>query len=110
MIDIPILHVTGTRDAPFNRGPDFDPFIRTLPFQQIPAGDQYLLVFDGAEHEDFSGTARGREAPETRYTIITAEVALLFFDAYLKDSETAWRNLRAKMPEFLDPVDYFEFR
>ena len=111
MVDIPILHVTGTLDAPSFRSDDFDPFIRTLPFQHIPADDQYLLVLDGARHDDFSGTGRGHEeAPETRYTLITAEVALLFFDAYLKGSETAWANLRAKMPEFLAPVDYFEFR
>lgn len=110
MVDIPILHVTGTRDLPSFRGDDFDPFIRTLPFQHIPVDDQYLLVFDGAEHDDFNGISRGKESPETRYTLITAEVALLFFDAYLKDSESAWENLRAKMPEFLDSVDYFEFR
>lgn len=110
MVDVPILHVTGTHDAPAFRSDEFDPYLRTLPFQHIPIEDQYLLVFDGAVHEDFSGTQRGKEAPETRYTLITAEVALLFFDAYLKDSEIAWENLRAKMPEFLDPVDYFEFR
>lgn len=110
LIDIPLFHVTGTRDMPFYRGEEFDPFIRTLPFQNIPVDDQYLLVFDGAEHDDFSGTQRGREMPETRYTLILSEVVPLFFDAYLKQSETAWENLRARMPEFLDPVDYFEFR
>jgi len=111
MIAIPILHVTGTEDRPPMGDAGFDPAIRTLPYQMIPAEEQYLLVFDGAAHDDFSGTtARGKPATDTRYTMITAEVALLFFDAYLKDNEAAWTNLRGTLAEHLDPGDHFEYR
>lgn len=110
-IDIPLLHVTGTEDRPvLVDNPDYDPFIRTLPFQNIPAGDQFLLVLHGARHDDFSGLDKGRPAPDSRVSIITAEVAVLFFDAYLKGGETAWYNLRNKLAEYLDAEDYYEFR
>ncbi len=110
-IDIPILHVTGTEDRLPLSTADFDPYIRTLPFQQIPAGDQYLIVLNGAEHEAFSGTVKGKEAAaDTRYTVITAEAALLFFDAYLKDDDDAYFNLRNRLAEHLDREDYLEFR
>jgi len=110
-IDIPLLHITGTEDRSDLVGDsDFDPFIRTLPFQEIPAGDQFLLVLHEARHEDFSGMRQGEPAPDTRYTVIVAEVAVLFFDAYLKGSETAWYNLRNKLGEHLDAEDYYEFR
>ena len=111
-IDMPLLHVTGTEDkSELGDNPDYDPYVRTLPFQHIPVDDQFLLVLHGATHDDFSGTRRdGNPAPDTRYTVITAEVAVLFFDAYLKGSETAWYNLRNRLGEYLDPEDYYEFR
>jgi len=112
-VDIPLLHVTGTEDrlGEGQEDADFDPYLRTLPFQRIPAADQFLLVLHGARHDDFSGTIRGGDpAPDSRVTIITAEAACLFFDAYLQGRETAWYNLRNKFAEFLDPDDYYEFR
>jgi predicted dienelactone hydrolase len=110
-IDIPLLHVTGTEDRTDLVDSDFDPYVRTLPFQHIPCDDQFLLVLHGARHNDFSGTLQGGDpAPDNRYTIITSEVAVLFFDAYLKGEETAWYNLRNLLAEHLDPEDYYEFR
>lgn len=110
-IDIPILHITGTEDRlPLGGGEDFDPYIRTLPFQYIPNDDQYLIVLHGAEHDDFSSTRQGRRVSGNRYTMLTAEASLLFFDAYLRDSESAGINLRNHLAEHLDREDYYEFR
>ena len=109
-IGIPILHVTGTEDTPPLSEDTFDPYIRTLPFQMIPAGEQYLVVFKGATHDDFSGMVRGDPAPDNRYTVTVAEMACLFFDAYLKGSETAWSNLRNRVSEYLEKGDYYEYR
>lgn len=109
-IDIPVLHVTGTEDTPPLAETEFDPYIRTLPFQHIPVDEQYLLVFGGAKHDDFSGMARGKPAPDNRYTVTLAETACLFFDAHLKGSEPAWYNLRNRISEFLEEGDYYEYR
>jgi dienelactone hydrolase len=120
-VSIPLLHVTGTRDGlgpgtgP-GQGPlvisaaEGDPATRTLPFRMIPAKEQYLLVFDGATHGVFSGTERGETPPDSRYSRAVALAAVLFFDAYLRDSAAARRALREEFPATLEPGDRFEFR
>jgi len=35
---------------------------------------------------------------------------MLFFDAYLRDNDDAYFNLRNRLAEHLDKEDYFEFR
>ena len=114
-VDIPLLHITGTEDKPPLSDAPFDPYIRTLPFQKIPAAEQYLVVFEEADHEVFSGMTRemrrgSQPAPDSRVTVTTAEMACLFFDAYLKGSDSAWTNLRTRVSEYLEKGDYYEYR
>lgn len=105
-IDIPLFHITGTKDGfPFSQ--NFDPATRTLPYQNIQTSDQYLMVLDGAEHSAFGGR---KNKPETRYQTATAEGAVLFFDAYLKGDQTALQKLRNGFESTLNSGDVFEYK
>lgn len=114
-IDIPLFHVTGTRDAnaiPTDR--KFDPVQRTLPYRTLNIPNQYLLVFEGADHNAFSGLEFGPHAHgperETRYTRLTQEAAVLFFHAHLQGDTAALRRLRDGFKQRLDPADRFEWK
>lgn len=111
-VDIPLLHITGSRDGlPLFDG-SFDPSIRTLPFRAIRGPDQYLLVLDGATHATFGRQLGDKDADPAadahRQAVITAMV--LFFDAYLKDDARARRMLREGFRHTLAPGDVFEFK
>lgn len=65
---VPAMFMTGTRDyASENEGPEW----RRTAFENSPAGDKYFVIFRGAGHMTFTGTASGlgeqmaipREAP-----------------------------------------------
>lgn len=92
-ITIPILHVTGTDDQdPLRQTPTFDPSIRTLPFERIPARPQYLLVLDGADHMVFSGriARQGQRPNDEAFWALTKAVSLAFWEATLRaDPEAA---------------------
>jgi predicted dienelactone hydrolase len=114
-IDIPLFHVTGTNDGnpiPGNR--DFDPVLRTLPYETLTIAHQYLLVLAGAGHNAFSGLEYGPHAHgaevETRYTRAVQEGAVLFFDAYVKGDMAAEAALRETFPSSLAPDDRFEWK
>jgi len=117
-IDMPLFHVTGTRDGTGpgggkgggKGGDGGDPAARTLPWQMITAPEQYLMVFDGATHGDFSGAGRDETPPDSRYTRSVALGAVLFFDAFLKGDDGAWSALREEFPTTLEPGDRFEFK
>lgn len=78
-IRIPIFHMTGTRDTSLIQ-PDLKPQDRTLPYQQIPASDQYLLVLQDGDHMMFTGRGiRGQQ-----YADIIVKSSLAFLDTFLK--------------------------
>jgi predicted dienelactone hydrolase len=95
-IHIPGLHITGTEDKiEINAG---DPASnRRIPYDSIPSGsDQYLVIFDGADHMVFSGT-RWRGAPRASDTPVQNDVCRLttaFWDAYLKGDAAARAGLQ----------------
>ena len=114
-IDIPLFHVTGTKDA--NAIPTdkpFDPIERTIPYRTLTTPYQYLLVLEGAGHSAFSGLEHGPHAHgkevETRYTRAVQQAAVLFFDAYLKEDKTAEAALRNSFKSSLEPGDRFEWK
>lgn len=114
-IDIPLFHITGTKDGnavPGDR--EFDPIQRTYPYRALKIPDQYLLVLNDAGHNAFSGLEIGPHAhgPEvqTRYTDAVEEAVLLFFDAYLKGDAAAKTDLRETFPSSLLPDDRFEWK
>ncbi|MCF6274787.1 MAG: hypothetical protein L3J05_03390 [Robiginitomaculum sp.] len=87
-IDIPLLHITGTKDTnPLN--PNDVPINRTIPFTQITKAPQYLIVFDGANHAVFGGTRPNSPAwfKDTQKRV--AEAATTFLAAYLLADEDA---------------------
>lgn len=55
----PMLHITGTLDGDV-LGTGETPQGRTLPFENAPAGDQYLWVLKDADHLSFDGTPPGK--------------------------------------------------
>ncbi len=98
-IDIPLLHITGTKDAhPLN--PKVKPISRTIAFSQITKAPQYLIVFDGANHAVFGGTRPNSPAwfQDTQKRV--AEAATTFLAAYLLADEDALIYLDG--PDFAD--------
>jgi predicted dienelactone hydrolase len=114
-IDIPLFHITGTKDANAIPGDkEFDPVLRTKPYETLTIPDQYLLVLHGAGHNAFSGLEHGPHAHgaevETRYTRAVQEAARLFFDAYLKGDAGARATLRNTYKSSLEAGDRFEWK
>lgn len=94
-IAIPILHFTGTEDMnPLN--PSQPASDRQIPFRNIPAPGQYLIVLKGGDHGVFSGERRaGREvATDAAYHRLICEMSTAFWDAYLMDDASARAWLR----------------
>lgn len=94
-ITIPILHFTGTEDMnPLD--PSQPASDRQIPFRNIPAPGQYLVVLNGGDHGVFSGERRaGREvATDTAYHRLICEMSTAFWDAYLMDDAGARAWLR----------------
>ncbi len=81
-IRIPGLHLTGTRDeSPIGLTAVAD---RRVPFDQIRAADQYLIIFNGGDHMVFSGLRRFMKSdkdPRFQELILMATTA--FWDAFL---------------------------
>lgn len=106
-IDIPVFHVTGTKDGnPINKNQKtFDPEIRTFPYKYSNVKGQCLMVLEGAKHSSFAGrNSKGNE----RYHSLIAESATLFFDAHLKGDDTARSRLVKEFPSHLKDGDSFE--
>lgn len=106
-VEIPLFHITGTNDQRVLPGPPFDPAQRALPYENIGAASQYLLIFKDAEHMDFGGRGRGSSH---RVQAQTARAAILFFDAYLREDVGALTELRRNFSQTLAPGDRFAFK
>ena len=106
-VDIPLMHITGTEDGMPAGETDFDPETRTKPYRLMNHTDQYLLVLDGANHSTFSGRM-GDEEVDLHDAVALASV--LFFDAYLKQDDSALLDLREEFPRNLAVGDLFEFK
>jgi predicted dienelactone hydrolase len=100
----PFLSVTGTRDGDVFGG-SMQPSERTQVFRNMPPGDKYLLVLEGANHLVFDG---GRLARESDITRCVRAATLAFWKAYLEDDEAARRFLREGMPRALGAAGTWE--
>ncbi len=131
-INIPVFHMTGSEDGmPLGEGApgagpggEFDPKTRTLPYRYTPASHQYLLVLDGAHHNTFSSRLRNIDdidpneeinsnmggRGEVRHVQTVAMAVVMFFDAYLKRDEAAFKMLRDGFAQTLEPEDHFEYK
>ncbi len=110
-VTIPVFHITGTKDDhPFSAG-GFDPVTRTMPFRNIAAPGQYLLVLGGADHYSFGGSiVRGMKTSDVPYQKLVAEAVVLFFDAKLKGNVQAEQELTIGFPRKLSGDDVFEYK
>jgi predicted dienelactone hydrolase len=104
-IKIPILHMTGTHDtSPVQM--DLKAVDRTVPYRQITATDQYLLVLKDGDHMMFSGRGpMGRKYGETILKSATA-----FLDAYLRDDAKQKDWLRESFIKELGANGTFEHK
>jgi len=92
-VRVPVLHLTGTDDSsPFDWFPATD---RRVPFDNMDRSDQYLLIFNDVDHVAFSGHQRRINSLTAHCQDTSKEVALAFWDAYLKDRPEAQRWLQA---------------
>lgn len=106
-IDIPLFHITGTRDASvFGR---FVPGRRLIPYRHLTISDQYLLVLDKADHQTFSGR-RTSSRREQRHLKSVRAGMLLFLNAYLAGDRSARDALRQIFAGQLARKDRFEFK
>ncbi len=112
-IDIPLFHITGTEDGdPLNRKSDFTPSDRTLPYQNIKASSQYLLVLYKAVHMTFSaGKKLSNDDPYYDEHIESVKKGVTaFLNYYLKKNETDGDWLKNEYKNTLNQKDTFDFR
>ena len=98
-IKIPILHITGNfDDSPFRF---FNPADRRIPFDNISAGNQYLIVFKHADHMVFAAQRKGNKfsANDINIMKITCAASLEFLKKYLLKADSALDT-----PEFFAKV------
>ena len=84
-VEIPWLLMTGTRDHS-TITPEVDVTTRTKVYENLPLGDKYQLILDGATHMSFSDRTPSRPKhrnPDHHIAIKTISTA--FFQAYLNN-------------------------
>ncbi|WP_424192394.1 alpha/beta hydrolase family protein [Ampullimonas aquatilis] len=118
-IERPFFSMTGTLDGELPGGLGTAAVNRTKPFEMMPAGNKYLVVFKDADHMIFSGqnietTTRSKQArnPASMSAdkhVIKAGNALsiAFWNAYLKSDEAARNWLQKQAGEVLNYDDHF---
>jgi predicted dienelactone hydrolase len=87
-IEIPCLHMTGTKDVSPIRDTPVES--RRIPFDRIHRADQFLLTFEGGDHMVF-GVQRQRRGGEkdARFHDLILQSSTAFWDAYLRDDAKA---------------------
>ena len=81
-IKIPMLHITGKfDDSPFGF---FEPIQRRIPFDNIKNRNQYLVIFNDADHMVFAAQRRGNKFSAKDITVmkLTCEVSFEFLKKY----------------------------
>ncbi|MFO1236787.1 MAG: hypothetical protein U1F24_07180 [Alphaproteobacteria bacterium] len=92
---LPMLHFTGTEDMnPLD--PDQPASDRQIPFRNIPAPGQYLIVIQGGDHAVFGGRDRreGAKPDDELDHKLIREASIAFWDAYLTGDAAALAWLR----------------
>jgi predicted dienelactone hydrolase len=89
-VKVPVFHLTGTKDFSPIR-PETKPEDRRIPFDNIGASGQYLVIFKDGDHMLFSGHARpfGLNRMERDCQPMIQEMTLKFLDATLRKDADA---------------------
>ena len=94
-VSLPLLSVTGSLDSAANRqGPDW----KKIPFERSQPGNKYHLFIEGANHMSFIGAQtllRAHPAQGEAILGYTNSASLAFWDAYLKNDDSAKRYLQS---------------
>jgi predicted dienelactone hydrolase len=84
-IQVPVLVMTGTRDAGFTRTAD-----RRTAYDQITSPGTCLVIFNGADHMAFSGHWRpGEKDQDKKFQPLMLDAATAFWDAHLRGDGAA---------------------
>ncbi len=113
-IRIPVFSITGTLDGSvLNDGTEVAH--RLLPYQHMPVGDKYLLVYDGGDHMVFGGQKiAGRRSETARDVAIQQDVkasTVAFWNVYLKSDLAARKwllDVRGGFRDTLTTADRFD--
>ena len=92
-INIPCLHMTGTKDhSPIGKT---NVAQRRVPFDSSTAKDQFLIVFKDGDHMIFSGARRFKKrTSDLVFQDLIQQSSTAFLDAYLQDDSKAKKWLR----------------
>jgi predicted dienelactone hydrolase len=107
-IKVPCFHMTGTADdSPIGETKASE---RRVAFDRISGADQYLVTFKDADHFIFSGRWRDQGGGEfdAMFQDLIAQSLTAFWDAYLKDDESALKWLREDFRNVLGDKGVFE--
>lgn len=109
-IQVPMLHLTGTRDDGVAIS-DLKPADRRVPFDSIAAAHQYLVIFTDGDHMVFSGTRRrGDGRNDRRIHDLVRQSTTAFWDAHLRGDETARRWLTERLAKTVGDAGTVEMR
>jgi predicted dienelactone hydrolase len=88
-IKVPCLHLTGTHDDGVLIT-SVKPADRRIPFENIKAAGQYLVIFKDGTHSVFTGGWKGKEQKNDPIIQgLTRTASTAFWQAYLKDDAEA---------------------
>jgi predicted dienelactone hydrolase len=92
-INVPCLHITGTDDNSIVATTQASQ--RRLPFDYTHGADEYLIIFQGADHRTYSGhpLPRRNAWADGVFQQFIAQSSTAFWDAYLKGDADAKRWL-----------------
>lgn len=107
-IEMPMLHLTGTRDDGVAIT-EVKPAERRIPFDSIAAAHQYLVIFRDGDHAVFGGRRRPGTS-DARFHDLIRMSTTAFWDAHLRGDEKARQWLRTEFPRALGGQGTFEHR
>ena len=82
-VEVPVLHITGKKDdSPFGL---LDPSERRIPYDNMNYSDQYLIIFEKADHLIFAAQRRQNKfsADDVKIMELTALAMMEFIKKYL---------------------------
>ena len=95
-ITLPFFSITGSEDGSI-LADDTKPVDRRMPYENMPAGQKYLAVFEGGDHMVFGGHASGQRRLETtrdkEIQLAVMAGTLAFWNAQFKQDVGARRWL-----------------
>jgi len=109
-INIPMLHMTGTKDTTMLDRAGSTPLDRRIPYDNIGGSDGYLVTFTDGDHMVFSGrnSPTRKVASDARNHLLIQQSTTAFWDAYLKADTKALAWLRDDFGKELGQNGVFE--